>query len=239
MWSRLAASQREAAVEPYLRCYELLRSRAATRDKLPGSRRLKTDAVTAISSELLPVWFDADAAKNALPTVEQAIRSLPPPRAEGVYIYYASLAIAAGQPAEADRVLPLITSQEHDLPAWRDVVLAQRETVALSPGEATERLRRALDELPTDCRAAALYAIGQANLLSPDLETQRDGLLALLTLPAAYSREQPELAAAGLYRAAEALVKLKDDTGAAAVRRELAHHYAATHFGAKLREERR
>jgi hypothetical protein len=239
MWSRLAASQREAAVEPYLRCYELLRSRSAAGDKLPGSRRLRTDPATAISAELLPVWFDAPSAKSALPAVEQAIRALPPPRAEGVYIYYASLAIATGQPEEADRVLPLITSQEHGLPAWRDILLAQRETAALSPGEATERLRRALDELPTGCRAAALYAIGQANLLSPDLETQRDGLLALLTLPAAYSREQPELAAAGLYRAAEALVKLKDDTGAAAVRRELAHHYAGTHFGAKLREERR
>jgi hypothetical protein len=257
MWSRLAAGQREGALEPYLRCYELLRSHSATGGNLPGSlpgsRRLKTDAATAISPEILPVWFDAAAAKAALPAVEQAIRSLPPPRAEGVYIYYASLAIAAGQLEEADRVLPLVTSQEHGLPAWRDVVLAEREAAAfsageaalssgeaaLSSGEATARLRLALTDLAPDCRAAALYTLGQADLLSPAADTERDGLLALLTLPAAYGREQPELAAAGLYRAAEALVKLKDDTGAAAVRRELAHHYAGTWFGAKLRTQRR
>jgi len=56
-----------------------------------------------------------------------------------------------------------------------------------------------------------------------------------LTLPAIYGDEQVELAAAGLYYAASALDKLKDMSGAAAVRRELASQYAGTHFGANLR----
>ena len=105
MWSRLAAGRREAAVEPYLHCCELLRSGSIRPADLPGERRLAIDPGTALSSELTPVWFDAAAAKAALPEVQQAIRGMTQPRPEGVYVYYATLALAAGEPAEADRVL--------------------------------------------------------------------------------------------------------------------------------------
>src|SRR5205085_10702645 len=96
MWSRLAAGKREGAVQPLLRSVELLRSKAASAADLPGSRRLHADLATAISPELLPVWFDPAAAKDALPAVQQTIRMMAQPRAAGVYVYYATLAIAAG-----------------------------------------------------------------------------------------------------------------------------------------------
>ena len=57
------------------------------------------------------------------------------------------------------------------------------------------------------------------------------------TLPAEYGRTQPELAAAGLYHAAAALDKLKDDRGAVAVRYELTTAYASTQYAARLRNE--
>src|SRR3954452_18917817 len=41
MGARVARAKREAAVEPYLHCYELLRSKAAVVDKLPGNRPLQ------------------------------------------------------------------------------------------------------------------------------------------------------------------------------------------------------
>jgi hypothetical protein len=91
--------------------------------------------------------------------------------------------------------------------------------------------------LTGEVRIAGLYVVGQALLRSPDEDRQREGILALLSLPAAYGSEQPELAAAALYDVAQALVKLKDATGAAAVRRELAHHYAGTRYAAILRDE--
>jgi hypothetical protein len=50
-----------------------------------------------------------------------------------------------------------------------------------------------------------------------------------------YGSEQLELAAAGLYHAAQGLDKLKDAASAAAVRRELASRYGGTHFGAMAR----
>jgi hypothetical protein len=235
MWSRLAAGQREAAAEPYLRCFELLRAGAARAGGLPGNRRLLLDARTAISPELLPIWFDADSAKAALPGVQQAIRGITQPRPEGAYVYYASLALAAGDTAEFARVLPSIRGDDPGIAPWRDILLAQQEVLASSPGSQIESLKTSVDALPEPSRAAALYWLGLAGIQSADEGTVRDGLLALLTLPANYRTQHPELAAAGLYHAATALDKLKDDQGAAAIRTELTSQFGATYYGAKPR----
>ena len=169
--------------------------------------------------------------------MQQAIRSLAQPRPDGVYIYYATLAVAAGETAEAERVLALLNRPQEPLATWRDIVLAQQELAGDSPGAAIERLRSRGDALPELCRPVAVLLIGLADVRSSDGNVCREGLLNLLTLPAAYGKEQPELAAAGLYHAAAWLDKLKDAAGAAAVRRELASRYAGTYFEAGLRGE--
>src|SRR5207245_10251395 len=97
------------------------------------------------------------------------------------------------------------------------------------------QLRARLGNLPGPCRPTALLLIGLADMRATDEEVRKGGLLSLLSLPAIYGGEQPELAAAGLYHAAAALDKLKDIAAAAAVRRELASRYAGTHFGAEGR----
>jgi hypothetical protein len=237
MWSRLAHAKREAAVEPYLRCYELLRSKAAVADRLPGKRRLNVDPANAISSELLPVWFDAAGAKAALPPVEQAIRSLAQPRRDGVYVYYATLAIAAGETAEAERVMALLNRSQEPIATWREIVLAEQELAAGSPGAAMERLKSRQGATPEPCRPVSAFLLGMADMQSTDGNVCREGLLSLLTLPAVYSRQHPELGAAGLYHAAVGLDKLKDAAGATALRRELASRYVGTYFELKLRGE--
>jgi len=235
MWSRLAAGRREAAVLPYVRCFELLRSHAATSASLPGSRRLQADPATGLSAELIPVWFDAAAAKAVLPELQAAIRNMAAPRPEGMSVYYASLALAGGEAAEADRVIRTLQSNQLELLVWREVLAAQQEMAASSPGAGIEKLRSKLDALPGSCRSAALYWVGLADSQQADADRCKGGILRLLTLPAEYGDEQPELAAAGLYHAASALAKLKDDRGAAAVRGELAGRYGATQHARKLR----
>jgi hypothetical protein len=235
MWSRLAAGRREAGVEPYLRTLEMLRSKVASAAALPGNRRPAADLTTGISPELLPVWFDATAANDALAEVQQAIRVMPQPRPTGVYVYYATLAIAAGQATEVARILPSLDGEDGVMANWRDIVQAEQELASDSPGAAIERLRAGCETLPEPCRPVGLYLVGLAGSQSADQEVASDGILAMLTLPAVYGAEHPELSAAGLYQAAAALDKLNDKAGAAAVRRELASHYVGTRFGAKVR----
>jgi hypothetical protein len=233
MWSRLADGRREAAVEPYLRSLELLRSGAAPASGLPGERQLPFEAKTGLSPDFLPVWFDADAAKAELAAVQQAIRRVAQPRPEGVYVYYASLALAAGETAEAQRVLPSIRGEDPLCARWREILLAEQEVRSGSPGPNVAALGESLDSLPPVCRPAALYWLGLAGVQSADEASIKDGILHLLAIAAAHPREQPELAAAGLYHAAAALDKLKDGPGAAAVRYELTSQYGGTYFGAK------
>jgi hypothetical protein len=149
-------------------------------------------------------------------------------------VYYATLAIAAGEKPEVERVLPLIQGG-NDANTWQTIIRAEQESANNSRGPAIEQLRSQRDGLPQVCKPAALYVVGLADVQSPQEDAVLDGLLSLLTLAPIYGREQPELAAAGLYHAASALDKLKDGKGAAAVRRELASQYAGTHFGAKRR----
>jgi hypothetical protein len=235
MWSRMATGNRAAAAEPYLRCFELVRAGAVRAKGLPGSRRLVVDAKTALSPELLPIWFDAESAKAALPGVQQAIRGITQPRPECVYVYYASLALAAGDAAEFTRVLPSIRGEDAATAPWREILLAQQEVLAGTPGSQVEALKASADKLSDPCRPTALYWLGLAEIQATDDDKVRDGILALLALPAAYRTQQPELAAAGLYHAAGALDKLKDDRGAAAVRYELTSQFGATYFGTKAR----
>jgi hypothetical protein len=232
-WSRLATGRREAAVEPLLRACELLRSGAIRAADLPGTRRPLVDPATCLTPELTPVWFDADAAKEALPGVQQAIRSMTQPRPAGVYVYYATLAIAAGEPAEADRVLDSLRGDDPLLSQWRAVILSQREVQSGQPGAAVSPLVVLRPELTGHCRPAALYWLGLAQVAAADEATVRDGLLDLLSLPAEEPADR-ELAAAGLYQAAIALDKLKDGRGAAACRQELARQYGGTYHAKVL-----
>jgi hypothetical protein len=229
MWSRLARGQREAAVEPLLRCYDLLRSRAASGTALPGARRLQVDVATALSTELDPVWFDAQAARSALVPVQQVIRAMAQPRPVGAYVYYASLAASAGDSSESDRVMPLIEA-DPSAGYWPLLIRGQQEITVGSPGPAINQLRRQLNSLPPQFRPLGLLLVGLADSRSTDEETRRSGTLLLLTLPAAYD-QSPELAAAGLYYAADTLAKLNDGVGSASVRRELFSRYASTYFG--------
>ena len=239
MWSRMAAGQREAAVEPYLRCFEILRSGRAKLTQLPGLRRLAVEPKSAITTDLLPVWFDAAASKAALPVVHEAIRGMNQPRPEGVYIYYATLALAAGETAESERVMRLFRGDEPLAAQWRDIVLAQQEVLAGAPGPNIHGLQTAVSNFAPASRPAALYWLGRAHLQSPDASVVRDGVLELLTLPAAHATTDPHLAAAALFHAAEALDKLKDTKGSAALRQELAAQFGNTPFGAKDRPRER
>ncbi len=235
LWSRLAAGRREAAVEPYLRAVELLRGGKLAVDDVPGDRRLVVDLATGLSSELVPIWHDPAAAKGALAGVQQAIRDMAQPRPAGVYTYYATLALAAGEPAEAERVLPFMTEETPELAAWRRVVLAQRELLAGSAGEAASQLAAELATVPPTVRPAALYWIGRSRLLAEDALVVRDGLLDLLSIPAEYPRGDADLAAAALYLAAEQLDKVKDEQGAAAIRQELLRQYSPTQVANRMR----
>ena len=229
MWGRLALGPREQAVEPLLKCVSLVESGAADPEHLPGTRRLVFDASRSLCADLPPIWLRPQAAKDLLPRIEQLIKELPMPRPSAAYLYYASLASEAGQFDEANRVLDAVDGADPPQRLARQLVRAQIEIQQKLPGGATSGLEQVSDgSLAGDL---ARYWQGRHLLGSSDVELQRDGLLALLSIPASDQTQQSELAAAALHDSAAALDRQGDSAGAAAVRRELAARYAATAVG--------
>jgi hypothetical protein len=238
MWGRLADGRRADALEPYLLALECLRAAPQGRLALPGARRPRFDARTGLSDELLPVWFDADAAREALPGVLKAIESARAPAPAGVYLQAATLALAAGEPEEAGRLASLARSDAKAVSDLAAVVAAQRELAGATPaaGPAVAALRGLAASREFTQEPLARYWLGVADLASPDERTRKRGVVELLHLPALWGDAQPELAAQALDRAQRA-VDAMGDPGASALRSELLFHYPATVAAARLRAE--
>lgn len=237
MWGRLAVGQREASLAPYLQCYEILRRRGNSEIRLPGERRLLLDARTALTSDITPVWFDTAAAKAAVPKVLQVIRGMKE-RPEGAFIYYASLASAAGDDETAGKVLDAIRSPEPPISELRDIIAAQREILSSAPTNiAVRHLNDSSENMSSDNMPLSLYWLGRHRLYADDVETQQHGLLDLLRVSAVYGESQPELAGAALLLAMQKLAELKDVRGSVALRGELLAKYGSTYSAKQINRQ--
>lgn len=234
MWGQLAAGHREAALISYLRCYSLMRSRGTTKISLPGERRLKFDPKTALSEELVPVWFDREAAKSALPIAYKTIRAMKA-RPSGVYIYLGTLAAAAGDDKVAASVLQALRSDVPQVVQLRQILEAQREVLGGRAGPAVKRLSDEFAEYPANTKPLAMYWLGRDLLQSEDVETQQQGLLRLLRIPALHGESQPDLAAGALFESMQALNRVKDVRGSVTIRRELFARYSNTYHARQLK----
>jgi hypothetical protein len=232
MWSRLNSGQREEAVEPYLLCVECLRSEPLA---LPGERKLRWDSQTAMSDELVPIWFRPQAARDVLPRVGQVIGTMQQPWPPGVRIYYATLATAAGDNQRAATALAELPN-EKEFAQWRTLMEAQREIDQGNLGPATTEVSVQWERYEKRSRIAAHYWLGRTLSLSDNPDRRREGLLHLLRLPALYGEEQPEIAAAGLYTAMDTLTKARDASGAVSLRNELLERYSQTTFAEQVRK---
>lgn len=98
--------------------------------------------------------------------------------------------------------------------AWADAVG--------SDGPARRRGRQTLQAIlrsdPGPSRAWVIYAIGRSLVMEEDPESVRLGVGRMLTIPAAYEGEYPELAAAARAQSAIALGRIHDDESAASLR---------------------
>jgi hypothetical protein len=237
MWARLEAGHREQAVEPYLDCYEYVRSVGSAQVSLPGKRRLKLDDQTGMTVEIAPVWFDDRAAGAAMPRVLEAIKRMQKPLPDAARIYYGTLALTAGQQETAMKVLGGIEGRQPAMAQLREIAMAQAEVLAGRAADAVRRLEAMQAGIDAANRPLATYWLGMAKVAAGAEQSRREGVLKLLYLPALYGKTYPDLAAAGLYQSINALAELKDTAGAASVRRELLGRYGQTPQAAKVRAE--
>jgi hypothetical protein len=235
MWGRIAAHRREEAVEPYWRCFELLRVAKGKPVVLPGERRLQVDLDTGVTPELLPVWFDVDASKKVLDDVYQVMTQLSKPLPEAARIYFGTLALTAGDDERAASVLRGFTPTHPVIQQLRDAALAQREVQLGQAGGAVTNLENNLSTYSALSKPVALYWIGRAQVASGDERIRQEGMLQLLRIAAVFGDKFPELAAAGLYHTMRALGDGNASAPSAAVRKELLDRYGHTFHAALVK----
>ena len=235
MWALLATGQRERALEPYFRCYELLRSGQVKADRLPGQRRLKFDAPTGLTPELTPIWFDRDAARREMSSVRDAIRAMKR-RPPGAFVYYGTMALAAEDEAQATVALNLVKpSSSPQLVELKTILAAQSEVEAGKPGRAVAALRAQIDRMSSVNRPLAWYWLGMAKLRAEPRSRVQSGILDLLRVPALFGEQVPELAAAALFAVMQSLTDQDDVRGSVAVRNELLIRYGQTYFAGQAK----
>jgi hypothetical protein len=227
MWGRISDGQREAALPAYLRCSEILRVRGDQPPSTPGNRKLVIDPNTGLCPDLAPIWFDKQAAKEQIEPVVGIIAAMPQPRPAAARLYFAALAITAGEFDRAASVLkePLEGRGEE----IRQILLAQQVIQGGTPQAGLASLNGADSGFSFESKPLARYWIGFAKTALDDSAQRRAGLLDLLRLPAVHGEHHPDLAAAGLYRAMQVLDELGDASGSVRVRRELLEQYSQTY----------
>jgi hypothetical protein len=235
MWGALANGEREAALAPYLRALELLRTHAADAKRLPGERRLSFDSQTGLSPELLPLWFDQAAAREALPHVRDAITAMSTPRPEATRLYFGTLALVAGDDETAGKMLDGWNPEARSLAELRRIALAQREVQAGMPGAAVAALKAEGTKLLPENRALAEYWLARAAGEPQDSLARQDAALDLLAIAARHGTSRPAVSAAAIDRARQLLADDGDPSGAAALARELAERYPTTWHAQRLR----
>jgi hypothetical protein len=242
VWGRIAHGQRASAVDPWLLEFEVLRSRAARLSDIPGARKPKIDAASALLAELEPVWFDAAAAKAALTAAEKSLRSMTEPIPPGATLYVASLALAAGDLARTKTYLQQDVDPGSLASTLRHILQAQLDLQSKNAPAAMDRLQKVVLELeqPGESHETArwhlhplaLYWLGRAQLAIDKPATQQAGLLTLLRIPALEGNQSPELSAAALHEVAQHYAK--DAALSGRLRREIQQQFPSSWHARQL-----
>ena len=148
----------------------------------------------------------------------------------------------------AEKVLQGASDKTLALRELVTIVRAQQEVLRGKPKIAVSRLRQESSGFLQEHQPLALYWLGLAGTRpaasspggdhsesSAEVRSRQQGMLNLLRLPALYGRQDPELAAAGLYETLQAMQSASRSEEASSLRREILTNFGQTYYAAKVR----
>jgi len=236
MWQRLANGDRPAALAAYLRCLGHATAHPKYLKNLTGERRLVYDPETGFAAGLVPLFFDSEKAKQALPEVILAANRLGNKAPHGVFVYVSALAIAAGEWETAQVWRDKVKSSHLDLKEWPDLLSAQQLIAQQEFPAALVDLQSERGNWRPANEAMGRYLLGVSQARTDNPEIIAQGMLDLMYLPAIYAAEHPDLASAALAEAESAMKRLKGSDEAAAFRRRLLFEFGGTYHAELARK---
>ncbi len=226
---RLQNAKRESAL---LALLEFLDSPLAKSDhsnspfaKTLRRLNLKCDLQSGYCAHLLPIFFDAEAAKATL-------AALPTPKAKPkqfYFVYVAALAEAANDDKRKQSAIKSLTEQFPQSP-WLALFRDSADFQGDLELPAHNKLRQQIPSL----WAIRQYRVGVWQIANKSAEIQKQGAIHLLKIPALTDSRFQELSAASLHRVAIWYDKHNLANPSATLKSEILTRYPATQFGQKL-----
>lgn len=213
--SHINNGEREAAITPYLLWLAQAPKAAMSPAPVPGQPEPTTNAETPganpgsagglLLPSLLPMGFAPEAAKKALPELQAAIRQIPTPRQPANYLYFVSLAVAAGEIAEAKKVLGALEKEEPSWVGWKKLVSLQIRLAEAGNAENLAAVQKEMQGTTPLQRACFLWVVSQARLQRNDEAEKSQAIADLATLGLGLSSESAEPSAMALSLLADTL----------------------------------
>jgi hypothetical protein len=239
-WGLVANGRREEAAIPLLKCLLLSQSTDAIEADVPEGRTIQFDTDTGFSTDLLPIWHDSKAAKRVLPELNEMLSkldSIP----ESTFIMYSTLALAARQHEEADRVLQQLSPTRDITKNMTSALRLQRAYLLGDESglQMVNALEPTIRSMETPSQIVANYWSGLVLLKSTNDLDQQKAMVHLITIAGKHGQKYPQLAASSLYaiynlladqrdRFVVGLSKAERQASRAAIRHEIVSRYSAT-----------
>ncbi len=220
---RLARGARAAAVIPWLEMHRLLDG--GLKPTAYSAMLPIVDAQTGVCPQLPPLWTRSVGVEQLLAELGQYV--VDAPNTERLAVLYArAVRLALGLPVQDPTIFYHADESWQRDPALLilTTMVAAIEQVQPFPIDVDRTFSR-LDREEGPLTPWAWFARGQTRLTTPDLDTQREGLVDLLTLPARYRETHAYLCGFAIDFAARAFERLGRTADAASLRADLKRDY--------------
>ena len=200
--ARVAKGKRAASIIPLIALLEIRKHFTKTDSALSAVSLNSKEFDDEFVNSLLPIWFDAKAAKQVVSQLNPQMKQNLDQMSDGRLIYFASLSVAATKYDEADDFLTRLKNRKSNLAMkWHPIMASYRELKSGAAGAALNELEVVHKNLDGSARAVANFLV--AAQYSSGKNDSDVAVLDLLQIPANFSTEFPALSAAALSLAAE------------------------------------
>ncbi len=216
----------------WVRALDLMTENPTWRDQIPENLKLPSDQATMLHQQIIPVWNADEGAKELWPQVEDLLREVKftalPPIAQ---VYLVTIAIDLRQFDIAKQWLILAARES---PAWS---AALTHKLLIESGDRPPDPRPfnvEATDWPDDVKAVAIFWLAAKDLGSPNIPVSERAAIDMLSIPAKYQTEFPELAAEALAAVAQRRKALGDEVSAEKLYKEIQFNYSRTNAARRL-----
>ncbi len=197
--------------------------------------QVKVDLESGFCDQLSPIFFDAEKSRNAMKLL--GLKQSPDSSEwlPAQFVYATAICSAATETALAQKFAAKVDDSKLNSD-WERISAIQLSLA--TNAEIDDLPRKINDQNSTMAKSMFQYLIGKSRLRADNLTEQKRGAIELLTVPAVFGTNQPEVSAAALHEVIGWFEKGKHPQEVESLKAELNSSFQHSFYGRKLRAEK-